>query len=348
MRRTLTLVKHGRPQGAFRIIETGDLRPGRGEVRIQVEYSGLNFADVMARQGLYPDAPPLPSVLGYEVVGRIDSVGEGALQRRVGERVLAFTRFGGYASQLVVSELTVIPIPEDMDGASATALATQYTTGYFAAEEMVKLHSGDRVLIQAAAGGVGVALVQLAKRKGCTVIGLTGSSSKIGFLRELGVDHPLDSSTGDWVKEVQGLVGPKGLDVAFDSLGGKPARQAWKLLGSGGRLVCFGVAGMAGNRKNVFRSLGTVAGFGLLSPLEFLMQSKALIGVNMLRIADSRPESLARSMGEVVNLAARGELKPHVGKVFAAEEIAEAHDYLGSRQSIGKVAVKWATGPGTG
>ena len=129
------LVRHGDSKTAFELRDFECPSPGSDEVVIEVEYSGLNFADVLARLGLYPEAPKPPSVLGYEVVGRIESVGEKVKNFKAGQRVLAFTRFGGYASRVVTNSVVVTSIPENLDGAQACALATQYVTAYYAAED---------------------------------------------------------------------------------------------------------------------------------------------------------------------------------------------------------------------
>src|SRR5262249_54249572 len=167
--KALVLVRHGSPAEAFELREQPDPEPNAGQVRIAVEAFGLNYADVSARQGTYQDAPPIPCVIGYDVVGRIDRLGAGVGGLQTGQRVAALTRFGGYATSAVTDARAVIPIPEDMDAAVAAALPTQGSTAYYCAEEMVRLYAGDHVLIQAAAGGVGTLLVQLCKARGCVV-----------------------------------------------------------------------------------------------------------------------------------------------------------------------------------
>jgi NADPH:quinone reductase-like Zn-dependent oxidoreductase len=339
--KSIYLVRHGPAKSAFEIREEKEPLPREGEVLIEVEASGLNFADVLARWGLYPDAPRIPCVLGYEVVGRVVEIGNGVENFRYGDRVLAFTRFGGYASKVAANATAVVEISEEMDAGAAAALATQYCTAWFAAEEMVRLFPGDRVLIQAAAGGVGTALVQIARRRGCVVFGTAGSPSKLDYLAEIGVDYPLNYLEKNFAREVRSICGDRGLDVVFDSIGGKTFRQGFHLLGSGGRIVSLGVAGMAGNRLDFLRVLRTVAGFGLFHGLQLLSNSKSVIGVNMLRIAEDRPEVLQRCMRNVVGLAEQGELNPKVGGEYPAEKIAEAHEFLGMRKSTGKVILKW-------
>jgi len=340
--KSIYLVRCGDSKTAFEMREEKDPAPLEGEVLIEVEASGLNFADVLARQGLYPDAPRIPCVLGYEVVGRVVDVGDGVEKFSAGDRVLAFTRFEGYASKVVVHTMSAVKISGEMPAGVAVALATQYCTAWYAAEEMVRLFPGDRVLVQAAAGGVGTALVQIAKRHGCVVYATAGSQTKIDYLESLGVDHPINYLQKDFAREVRSICGKRGLDVVFDSIGGKTFRKGYDLLASGGRIVAFGVAGMTGNRMNIFHILRTVLGFGFFHSLPLISNSKSVLGVNMLRIAEDRPDVLQRCMCTVVNLTEKGELNPKVGGEFPADQVADAHAFLEMRKSTGKVFLKWS------
>jgi NADPH2:quinone reductase len=336
------LVRHGAPAEAFELRELPAPVPAAGQVRIAVDAFGLNYADVSARQGTYQDAPPLPSVIGYEVVGRIDGLGPGVNGFAAGQRVTALTRFGGYATQAVTDARAVVPIPEDMDVGVAAALPTQGCTAYFCAEEMVRLHPGDHVLVQAAAGGVGTLLVQLCKRRGCVVYGTAGSDAKIEYLRSLGVDHPIQYRREDFADAVRRIRGEQGLDVVFDSLGGSAVRKGIALLGAGGRIVCLGAAEREASRFQILADLRFAASFGFPHPIPLLINSKSLLGVNMLRISDQRPETLARCLRAVAELARSGELRPTVGGRYTADDLAAAHDLLGSRRSTGKVVVTWS------
>ncbi len=331
------LVRNGDAATAFEVREQAIPMAKKGEIVIKTEAFGLNYADVMARLGLYQDAPPLPAVLGYEVVGRIHELGEGVSGFKLGDRVVAMTRFGGYAEYAMTQASACAAIPDDMEAGVAAALATQYITAYHAACEQTTLQQGEHVLIHAAAGGVGIALVQLAKQKGCIVYGTCSSDKKVEFLKTLGVDFPINYLKEDWTSIVQNIRGKEGLDVIFDSLGGSNVSKGFKALGAGGRFVSYGVANMAGETKNIFRVVKTVIGFGLYSPIQFLGSSKAFIGINMLRIADSRPQVIKRCLDAVVQLAKNGQINPHIGAVFPASELANAHEFLGNRSSIGKV-----------
>ena len=335
------LVRTGAARGAFEFRELPDPVPGEGQIRVAVEYSGLNFADVHARLGIYQDAPPLPCVLGYEVVGRVDEVGEGCEGYRPGMRVVAMTRFGGYATKALSTRYGVAPIPEEFDGAAATALATQYVTAWYAAEEMVTLHEGDRVLLHSAAGGLGRALLQIVKRHGCTVVGVTGSASKISALENAGVDVPLLFQGGNFAAAYRRVCGSAPLDVIFDPVGGSQVRAGMRLLGSGGRMVCLGISGSVGPHAGILRTLATVAALGIIHPAALMLHSRSVIGVNMLRIGDDKPRAIRRCLDEVVTRAVRGEFQPVVGKVYPAAEIADAHGDLESRRTLGKVALRW-------
>ncbi len=341
------LVKNGVSSQAFQLREIPEPLAAPDEAVIDVEASGLNFADVMARQGHYQDAPPIPCVIGYEVVGRIRSLGKTLAAEgkfRVGSRVVAFTRFGGYASRIAVSGFAIAEIPDSMDAATATALATQGCTAYFAVEEMVRVHAGDRVLVQAAAGGVGSLLIQLLKRRGAVVFGTAGSEAKLKLLKECGVDYPIGYRTQEFdvaVREILKTRGEEGLDVVFDAVGGSHVKRGMGLLRAGGRLVCYGAAQMSGDTKNPVRMLKTAAGFGFIHYIPLMMSSRSVIGINMLKVADQRPEVMGRCLREVVALAVKGELKPWPAKSFPVREIAQAHDLLASRESSGKVALIW-------
>jgi NADPH2:quinone reductase len=335
------LVRTGDAAQAFELREAPTPEPGAGQVRVAVEGFGLNYADVSARQGLYQDAPPMPSVIGYEVVGRIDAVGADVQGLNVGQRVTALTRFGGYATHALTDARAVAPIAEDMDVGVAAALPTQGCTAYYMVEEMVRLHPGDHVLVHAAAGGVGTLLVQLCKRRGCVVYGTAGSDDKLGLLRELGVDHPINYRKTDFAADVRRLRGSAGLDVIFDSIGGRTTRVGMALLGAGGRMVGFGAADHTPGPLQPLRSLRFALSFGLPHPVLLLMRSRSFIGVNMLRIADDRPLVLQRCLGAMVELARSGALRAIVGGRFTAANLADPQKLLESRNSTGKIVVTW-------
>ena len=342
--KAIYLVRNGEAREAFETREAPTPQPGAGEIRIAVEAFGLNYADVSARRGLYRDAPPIPCVVGYEVVGRVDALGANVREPEVGRRVVALTRFGGYATHAVTDARAAVPIPDDMDTGIAVAIPTQGCTAYYMAEEMVRLHAGDHVLVQAAAGGVGTLLVQLCKRRGCIVYGTAGSEDKIDLLRR----HGRRSSDqlpprGFCRRGAHGCAAPPGLDVIFDSLGGSAVRKGIGLLGAGGRIVCYGAASHESGSLQILRTVKFAASFGFPHPIPLLLGSKSIIGVNMLRIADNRPEVLQRCLRAVVELVA-GRRSPADRRraLSRRRRSPTAHEFLESRGSTGKIVVDWA------
>jgi len=335
------LVRKGDANQAFEIREVEQPKLEAFEVLIKVEAFGLNFADVMARKGMYAAAPAMPSVLGYDVVGEVVEADGEEGKALIGKRVVAMTRFGGYAEYAKTDYRACAVISAEMNPAKATALATQYCTAYYAAYECVSLFEGDKVLLHAAAGGVGTALTQLAKLKGCEVYGLTSSDAKLEYLREQGVDYPINHTKGSYVDQVFKHSKGDRIDVAFNSVGGSTFKKDSQVLDKGGRQVIYGAAEMADSRGNVFSKLNLVRKFGFYTPISLMIKSQGIIGVNMLEIADNKKETLKRCLEEVVKLTENGKLDPQVGGEFPINKIGEAHAYLEGRKSKGKIVVKW-------
>jgi len=338
--KAIVLTKIGAAVKAFEIRELPIPEISENEVLIRVAFSGLNFADVMARIGMYKEAPPLPSVLGYDVSGKIEAAGDNVKNFSPGDLVFAFTRFGGYAQYVKCNAMAVAKIPSDIDMASATALATQFSTAHFCAAEMVNLHEGDSVLIHAAAGGVGTALTQYALHKKCIVFATAGSDEKINMLLKAGVHVAINYRKEKFENVVRQKTNGKGVNVILDAVGGKSVKLGIKSLSAGGRIVCYGAAEMT-SRGSLFHYLKTGIAFGFYNPGLLTTAAKSIIGINMLRISDERPELMKRSMDEVCKLAEEGIFKPVLGNVFPVSDIATAHVFLESRASVGKVVVEW-------
>lgn len=334
------LVKYGPSESAFEVRNLDKPSPTANQVLIKVEGFGLNFADVMARLGLYKAAPPLPAVLGYDVVGRVEACGSNVKHLVQGDRVVALTKFGGYAEFAIAEEEVVVKIPETMAPGEAVALATQYCTAYFLALKMANIQKGETVLIHAAAGGVGTALTQMALHKQCTVLGTCSSSKKIEYLKSNGVHHPINYLESDFEISVRSIVGDDGVDVVFDPVGGKSVKKGFRLLGTGGRICTFGASSM-NKTKSIFGKLRVLAQFGIYHPIQFLSNSKGMIGVNMLSVAEAHPAKIGNAMHEVVQWHREGIVKPHVGGEYRINQLAEAHQFLQSRKSIGKIVVMW-------
>jgi len=334
------LVKNGPANTAFELRESDIPEISESQVLIKVEAFGLNFADVMARLGMYRDAPPMPSVLGYDIVGRVEKMGKDIINLQKGDRVMALSRFGGYAEYTATEGAGVVKIPENMDAVKATALATQYGTAYYMINELTEVFAGDHVLIHAAAGGVGTALVQWAVHKGCVVYGTAGSEKKLEYLRSLGVQYPINYRTDDFSEKIRAIHPDRGLDVIFDPIGGKSVKKGFKLLGAGGRLFIFGASSMT-SAKNIFQKIQVGLGFGFYHPVGLVGASKSLLGVNMLRISDQRPDTLQRILQQCVQHADAGVFDPTIGGKYPISKLAEAHHALETRQTMGKIAVYW-------
>ncbi len=329
------LIKNGKSKEAFEFRDIQITEPKDDEVGVIIEASGINFADVVARLGQYQDCPPLPTIVGYEAVGRVEKVGKDITTVKKGDRVLVFTRFGGYSQYVLQKENAIAKIPEDMDAGKALALATQYSTAYYACSVATNVLPNETVLIHAGAGGVGTALIQLCKLKNATIYATAGSAEKLEYMKQQGAQHVINYTKEDFSEVIK-----EPIDVAFDSLGATNFRKSYNLLNRGGRIVGYGASSMT-DAKNIFSKAKMGLAFGLYHPAQLLMESRAMIGVNMLRIADYKPETLKFCMQSVIDLLEQGKINPHVGKMYAAKDISEAHDDIEKRKTIGKIGIVW-------
>src|SRR3954449_1641378 len=290
--------------------------PGPGRVRIRVRAAGINFADLMARQGLYPDAPDLPAILGYEVAGDVEEVGEGVEGLSPGDRVWAACRFGGYSEVVSVRDRDVGPLPEDWSYEEGAALPVVYGTAYASLVAFGNLRAGERLLIQAAAGGVGTAATQIGKLLGAEVFG-TASASKHDAIREFGVQHPIDYRKKDCGAEIRRITGDEApIDVAVDGVGAASWKASYNLLAAGGRLVMIGAASfVTGEKRNLPKAAVNLAKVPRFNPIKMASDSRSVIGLNMLRLWDARG-SLEDYIEPLEQLLDQGVLKPVVSEAF--------------------------------
>jgi NADPH:quinone reductase-like Zn-dependent oxidoreductase len=312
-----------------------DPEPGPGQVRIKVEAAGINFADLMARIGVYPDAPPLPAVVGYEVGGIIDQVGAGVDAARLGQPVLAATHFGGYSSHVVVKDAQALLRPEGLGAGDAASLVVTGLTAWMMCEALGRVRAGDRVLIHSAGGGVGLAALDLVKWRGGIAVG-TASGSKHAFLTERGYDQLVDYTKEDFWAALKD--GPP-FDLVLDPVGGESWRKSFDLLGSAGRLVCFGFsANAAGNKRSLVGTLRNLSQtpWLLFNPIRVINANKGVMGVNMGRLWGEEGKMLAW-LQELLALWAKGILRPYVDRAFPFSQAAEAHQYIHDRKNVGKV-----------
>jgi NADPH:quinone reductase-like Zn-dependent oxidoreductase len=336
--RAIWITSKAGPDG-LQVRETADPEPGPGEVRVRVHAAGLCFAEVMAAQGLYPDRPPLPCVMGYEAAGVIDAVGDGVPEARVGSRVLALMRYGSHADIVCVPEGQVFPIPDGKDFAEAAALPVNYLTAYHMLHRIASVRPGERVLVHMAAGGVGIAVLQLCRAIGDVEVFGTASAAKHDVLRAEGCAHPIDYRTTDYAAEVRRLTDGQRVDVVLDPLGGADWRKGYKLLRPGGRLVAFGFANLAsGQRRRPVHVVRQVAGIPRLTPLQLMNSNRTVSGVHIGRLWDQM-DMLAQELREVLALWEKGAVTPRVDRAYPFAEAAQAHRWILSRRNVGKVVL---------
>lgn len=329
--RAVVITKHGGPS-VLQVQERPDPALGAGQIRIDVAAAGINFADVMARMGLYPDAPKTPCVVGYEVSGTILELGEGVEGFTVGQRVLAGTQFGGYASQVVASASDVVALPDRLSFEQGAAIPVNYGTAWAALIGYGNVQPGERVLIHSAGGGVGIAATQIAKRAGAETYG-TASPGKHARCEELGLDHAIDYTQSGWER---GL--PK-FDVILDAVGGKSFRTGYDLLRPGGRLVAFGASAVvSGERRNPVTALRAVVRMPRFNMIKQMSESKAVIGLNMLSLWKDRG-TLQPWIAPLREMLDDGTVAPVIAGAFSFEDAGAAQSMITERRNVGKVVL---------
>jgi NADPH:quinone reductase-like Zn-dependent oxidoreductase len=327
----------------LRVQERPDPAVGPGEVRIAVRAAGINFADTMARVGLYPDAPKPPCVLGYEVAGEIESLGDGVTDRKVGDRVIAGTRFGGQAELVTVPADQALPLPDELSFEQGAAFPVNYGTAYAALIIMGSLREGDRVLIHAAGGGVGISATQIARNVGAEIFG-TASPSKHEAIRAQGITHAIDYRSQDFEAETRRITGGEGVDLIIDALGPSSFRKDYRLLRSGGRLVMYGLSENSKEGKRdiplTLKSLAAMptATMPWWKSLLVMNENKGVFGLNMLKWWDSEG-NLDRVVDPLMVDLEAGRLQPVVAEAFPFDRAGDAHKFIAERRNVGKVVL---------
>jgi NADPH:quinone reductase-like Zn-dependent oxidoreductase len=336
--RAVWITRAGGPE-VLAVRESAGPQPDRGEVRIAVRAAGLNFAEVMARQGLYPDAPKPPCVVGYEVAGVVDALGAGVAGLEAGQRVLALVRFGGHADTVCAPAERVLPMPDDLNFIDGAALPVNYLTAYHMLFRVANLRPGARVLVHMAAGGVGLAVLQLCRTVPDVVTFGTASAAKHVVLREEGCTHPIDYRTEDYAARVRELTGGEGIDLVLDPLGGRDWKRGLRLLRPVGHLVAYGFANLsAGERRSVRRLVGQLAGVPLLTPYGVMNRNQTVSGVNLGHLW-GRADLLREELATLLDLWRAGAIRPRVDGVYPFVEAAAAHRRIGERRNVGKVVL---------
>lgn len=324
---------------SFQVRETPDPVPSLGEVRVRVRAAGVNFAELMASQGLYPDAPKPPVVLGYEAAGTIDAVGEGVDPGLIGRRVLVLTKFGTHAELVCADRAQTFDMPDAMTFEEGAALPVNYLTAYHMLFRVATVRPGESVLIHMAAGGVGIAALQLCRTVDKVVTFGTASAAKHEVIRANGCTHSIDYRTTNYVAEIRRLTGGAGVDIALDALGGDNLRKDYGLLKPAGRLVCFGFANLiAGPKRNMFHVLKQLRAIPKFDPLKMMPKNRSVAGVNILHLFGAG-DMLPSEAREVMRLYERQAIKPIIDKAVPFAQAPDAFRRLQEGKNIGKVVL---------
>jgi NADPH:quinone reductase-like Zn-dependent oxidoreductase len=322
----------------MKVEERPDPQPKPGQVVIRVMAAGLNFADILARQGLYPDGPPKPCVMGYEVAGTIETVGADLDPGMIGRPVIAMTRFGGQAEFVAVPFAQTFDKPDNLTFEEAAAIPVNYLTAWALLVTMGGLQKDEAVLIHNAGGGVGLAALDVAKHIGAKTFG-TASAGKHEFLRARGLDHPIDYREQDWLPVLMSLTDNRGVELIIDPLGGASWKTSYRALRPTGRMGVFGmsVASASGIAGKV-RALKAVLAMPRFNPIGLMNRNKGVFGLNLGHLW-GEGEKVAGWTREIMNGVAAGWIRPHVDRAFPFAQIQDAHTYIESRKNIGKVVL---------
>ena len=335
----LVIPRYGPPE-VLAVRDAPDPPVTPGAVRIRVQAAGVNFSDLVARQGLYPDAPKPPCVVGYEVAGIVDAVGDGVVTPRPGDRVIALTRFGGQSELVVAPAASTFPLPDGWSFEEGAALPVVYLTAHHMLVRVAAARPGETVLVHSAAGGVGLAVAELGRILGLRVIGIA-SPAKHDVLRSYGVE-PLDRRDPRWPDAVRRLA-PGGVDIVLDAVGGDSWRHGYALLAPLGRLVCYGASELShGVRRNLLTVVWKALRWPRFAPLTLMNRNCTVAGVNLGHLWGAE-QVLRPQMETLLAYARDGRIRPRVDRTFALEEGAAAHRYIHERRNIGKVVLTLGT-----
>lgn len=310
-----------------------ELQPG--EVLVRVKACGLNFAELMGRQGLYDPLPSPPVTMGMEGAGVVEAVGQGVEDKKVGDRVIVLARSGVWQEVVVVPTDRAIIMPDQMSFEEGAALPINYLTAYLMLFEMANVKPGKSVLIHMAAGGVGIAATQLCRAVQDVTIFGTASASKHETIAQGGVTHPIDYRTKDYVEEIR-KISPQGVDIVLDPLGGSDTHKGYNLLKPMGSIIVFGAAnGVTGQKRNLLALAKLWYHQLSLSTLKLMQANKAVCGFHLGFLKDE--ELISQTMAKLMELYSQGKIKPKIDSCFHFEEVADAMRRMHERQNVGKV-----------
>ncbi|WP_250655764.1 synaptic vesicle VAT-1 family membrane protein [Alkalimarinus coralli] len=312
--------------------------PQRNEVVITTKACGINFADILARQGLYPDAPQLPTCVGYEFSGIVTQVGPSVDPSWKDKAVFGLTRFNGYADTICVPVDQIFEKPDSLTFEQAAAIPVNYLTAWQLLVVMGALTADDSVLIHNVGGGVGLAALEIAKHIGATTYG-TASPGKHRFLVEKGLDHAIDYRSANWEDELKALTNGLGVELITDPIGGNHWRKSYRALRATGRLGMFGISAASDSSwQGKVKLLKTAVQMPFFHPVNLMNTNKAVFGVNMGRLWHEN-EKIRQWMMHIIDGVNEGWINPHVDCSFTFDQAAAAHQYIEDRKNKGKVVL---------
>jgi NADPH2:quinone reductase len=312
------------PADDLELQELPDLVPAAGQVVVDVRAAGVNFPDVLTVQGKYQVRPPLPFTPGNEFAGTVRALGEGVRGFAVGDRVIGFTQTGAFAEQALAPAAALMPMPPGMDFDTAAAITLTYGTSHHAVVDRAQLKAGETMLVLGAAGGVGLAAIEIGKALGARVIAAASSADKLKVCRAHGADVVINYTTEDLREALKAATGGKGPDVIYDPVGGPYSEPAFRSIAYRGRHLVVGFA--AGDIPKLPWNL-------------MLLKSASVVGVFWGDFARREPQANLAAMREMLGWMAEGKLKPLVSKRYALGETAQALNDMAERKVTGKVVI---------
>jgi NADPH2:quinone reductase len=328
------IVNRGR---RLEVVEDDLPDPRPGQVRLRMLAAGVSFADISMREGVHPEARRPPFTPGWDVVGTVDALGEGAGAMPLGATVAAMPIVGGYAEYLCLPEAELVRLPPGLDPAEAVCLILNYVTAYQMLHRSAKARPGETALVQGAAGGVGTALLQLARLHGVRTYG-TASAGKLATVAGLGA-HAIDYRRTDFLEVVRGLPGG-GVDIVFDGVCGWNLLRSWRALARRGRLVAYGLeSSLAGDKRHLGRLVSSAAGWATAFALSLVVRRKKLFIYSIQMLKRRKPGWFRRDLTTLFELLARGDLRPVIDSRLSLEQAALAQERLGKGQTVGKIVL---------
>lgn len=335
-----------RPGGIERLVieECENQIPTSGEVCVEVRGVGVNFADLVVRLGLYRSAKEFvgwPITPGFEVSGTVVAIGPGVRGFRAGDRVVGLTRFGGYTTRICLPEVQVVRVPDNVDLLAMGGFPVAFITAWYALHELSRLRPGYRVLVHSAAGGVGSALVMLAKRAGCRVVGVVSSDRKVSAARDAGADVVIDASGESPWRAVE-RESPEGYHVVLDANGGETLRHSYRHVRAGGRLVIYGFHTLlrrGRDRLGIWRALMGLLRTPRFDPMKMIDHNRSVHAFN-LSYMFAETALFQEAVGELFGALERGELRPLPFTAVPFDQVQEAHRLLHSGATTGKLVLE--------